>query len=453
MTSPRRTFLKRATGALLAGSLAGCLDDGSGTETDPTGGSGDRTDAATDSPTATATSTDAPTATATDTETPTDTPTATTGGSLGNADYAAWLPAPDALDRDHYTFASLATGALVDLKANLGDGAVSEFERDARVPGVGEFADASAVHVVGDSALVFETDVATDDAAAGFEERGLAEAGARHDFTLYTGETGAAAVREDALVSAVGTRDADAARSTVEAVVDAEAGEADRYADVSSACDLLTDALGRGHLLRGRTHAPGRTFDGVVGDGLVFSVGSEETRVATPVVFREGQASEGPVVEWASDADVFYGRKPGTSVDGRVVTATATVPSAEIERFHSQLPGEANRAVDRAPAATFGYDYEETGDDVGTLEITHEGGDSIPRSELVLRGTGFTEVDGADQTSAGQWQGTASGDDESVVAGDRVEVGVASDYEVNVVWESADGNTASTLMEDEGPDA
>ncbi|MFC7196282.1 hypothetical protein ACFQL4_19355 [Halosimplex aquaticum] len=301
--------------------------------------------------------------------------------------------------------------------------------------------------MVANRAMVFETDVAVEDAAAGFEERGLSEAETRHGFTLYTG-SGAAALREDALVSAMGQQDAGAAKATVKAIVDAKAGEADRYADVSSACARLTDALGTGHLIRGRTHAPGETFDGAVGGGVAFSVGTQETRVATPVVFREGQANEGPVVEWASGADAFYGQKPGTTVDGRVVTATATVPSADIERFHPQLPGEADRATGQTPTASFEFDYEATGDGVGLLEITHEAGDSIQRSQLFVRGAGFAEVEGAGQTSAGQWQGSASGDDGTVVAGDRVAVGAASDYEISVVWQSSDGDTSSTLMEE-----
>ncbi|WP_459194369.1 hypothetical protein [Halosimplex sp. J119] len=451
MTSPRRSFLKRTSAALLAGSVAGCLADGDGTPTDSAGGAGGDTDTATDTSTPTATPTETPTATAT--ETATDAQTATPDGTLGNADYAAWLPAPTALDRDHYPFVSVATGALVDLKDSLGDGAVAEFERDAGVPGVDSYADASAVHAIANRATVVETDVAVEDAAAGFEARGFSEAGTRREFTLYVGESGAAAVREDALVSAAGSEDSDAARSTVEAVVDAEAGEATRYAEAVSACERLTDALGTGHLIRGRTHEPGETFDGAVGGGVVYRVGTEETRVETPVIFRDGQTSKGPVLEWASDADVFYGRKPGTTVDGRVVTATATVSNSDIDQFHSQLPGEANRAVERTPTAMFGFDYEETGDGVGTLEIRHEGGDAIPRSELYVRGSGFADVEDVDQTSAGQWQGSASGDDESVAAGDRVTVGAASDYEISVVWESADGDTASTIMEGQGPDA
>jgi hypothetical protein len=59
-------------------------------------------------------------------------------------------------------------------------------------------------------------------------------------------------------------------------------------------------------------------------------------------------------------------------------------------------------------------------------------------------------------TGPGQWRGSASGEvdgESAVVAGDRVEVGVRSSYELYVVWESEDGDQSATLAADEGPDA
>ena len=57
------------------------------------------------------------------------------------------------------------------------------------------------------------------------------------------------------------------------------------------------------------------------------------------------------------------------------------------------------------------------------------------------------------QTGAGQWQGSADGDEDGVVAGDAVTVGVASDYETSAVWVSSDGDSSATLAEHRGPDA
>ena len=106
-----------------------------------------------------------------------------------------------------------------------------------------------------------------------------------------------------------------------------------------------------------------------------------------------------------------------------------------------------------APAISFEFDYDSTR---GTVEITHSGGDSVRVRSLSIRGEGFADAARADMTGPGQWRGSASGEvdgESAVVAGDRVEVGVRSSYELYVVWESEDGDQSATLAADEGPDA
>ncbi|WP_123537967.1 hypothetical protein [Halosimplex salinum] len=459
MPSPRRTFLKRATGVLLAGSIAGCLSDGDATDTPdrPAGA----TDTAPPDPTAAATATETATATepatATDTATATETPTPVDGSApLSTADYAAWFPAPAALGQDHYEFTSIAPAAIVAQKSALGDGTTEGLRSDANVPGVDTYADATKFHQIGLRALVFEGGVDRESAAEGFRSRGLSETDTRHGFAVFTAGGdggGAAALSENALVSAPAVSDGTQARATVEAVVDAKAGAGERYVDAADDCDRLATALGSAHLLRGRTHPVGETFDGAVAGGLGIEVDGAETHVTTPVVFREGRTDAKPLADWADETDVFYGQEPDIATDGRVATATATVPSGEIGTFRSDVPGQSGGRGSETPTATFGYDYEETGDGVGVLEVTHDGGESIPRDELFLHGSGFADVDEVDQTEGGQWQGTASADDESVIAGDFVEVGAASDYEISVVWQSPDGDASATIMHGEGPDA
>ncbi|QLH81458.1 hypothetical protein [Halosimplex pelagicum] len=452
MTSPRRKFLRRSAAALLAGATAGCLSDDTTTSTDGPGGAGTDTDAATDAATPTATGT--PESTPTDSPTPTETATATPADdALGNADYAEWLPAPAAFDRDGYEFTSIATGDILDRESDLGDGATEGLRGDTGAPAVDSYAETAAFHRLQPGVLVFEADLDRETAAGDLREVGLTEAETRRGFAVFTGERGAAALRESALVLAFGVGGGDAGRSVVEAVVDAEAGAGPRYVDESDDCERLTDAIGSAHLLSGRTHPAEEGLDGAVAAGLGVEVGASETRVRAPAVFPEGRVDEATLTEWAADADAFYGGEVETVVDGRVATARATVPTADVENFGSgSLPGS-GRTAPRTPQAVFGYEYESTGDGVGILEVTHEGGDTIPGSQLYLRGAGFAEVDGVDQTAAGQWQGTASGDDEAVVAGDFAEVGVASDYEIAVVWESADGDASATLDEGSGPDA
>ena len=443
MASPRRSFLRRSTVALLAGATAGCLSDGA-TTTDGPGGTG--------ADTATATDTAAPTASATPTAT--DTATATPAGDrLGNADYAEWLPAPAAFDRDGYGFTSVAPGDILAHESDLGEGATEGLRDDPPVPGVDSYADAAAFHQIRPGVLVFESDLDRGAAAGDLRGRGLSETATRAGFALFTGDRGAAALSESAIVLALGVGGADAGRSVVEAVVDAKAGAGPRYGDAVADCERLTVATGSAHLVGGRTYAAAERFEGAVAGGIAIEVGERETRVRTPVVFPDSEIDEAAVAEWAADADVFYGQDPETAVDGRVATASATAPSAEVTTFGSGSYPGSSRTAPRTPHATFEFEYDAAGDGVGTLTVTHYGGDSIPSSELSLRGSGFADVEGVDQTAAGRWQGSASGDEEAVVAGDAVEVGAASDYEIAVVWQSADGDASATLDQDSGPDA
>ena len=174
-----------------------------------------------------------------------------------------------------------------------------------------------------------------------------------------------------------------------------------------------------------------------------------------PVPFRN--ADESAVAEWAGGAEAFYGRDPTTSADGRTVSAHASVPTGEVDQFRAVFPGpsiDTGGETPTAPQVSFAVDYEATGDGVGLLTVTHDGGEAVPADQLRVDGDGFADVSGADQTRAGDWQGRASGPDGAVVAGDSVVVGVESDYEVDLVWfpTGPDGEVA-VLLEDSGPDA
>jgi hypothetical protein len=116
-------------------------------------------------------------------------------------------------------------------------------------------------------------------------------------------------------------------------------------------------------------------------------------------------------------------------------------------------PRDDRRRRRDTPAVAFSFEYDES---AGTVEITHDGGDTVRASELRIRGAGFADAAGADMTGGGRWRGSASGeigDEPAVVAGDRVVVGVDGDYELAVVWEREDDGVSATLARDEGPKA
>jgi hypothetical protein len=467
MQRTRRQLLGLGGATLATVSLAGCVGGGLGTDTDdPDGGT------PTDSePTPTATATE--TATATPTDTATATPTATAApapaGDRPATDltgYTEWLPAPSAVEfvpETGYAFLGIAPAQLVELGDSLGDGATESLTQQTPNPGIDTLGDATTVIRFARSAYLYEADFDRATAESEFEELGFSAADTYRGFTVFTpggestgSDTRAGAIGDGAVVN-VGRFSSEEEidkRPAVEAIVDTRTGNGERYTDEVPECGRLVDALGNGHVVAGRTHETGATFDGAVGEGTSTHVASERSRARASVVF-DGDADGDALAEWASDAETFHGQEPTTRTDGSVATAAALVPSGDITTFPSEFPGPPipDDSGPIAPQIDFEFEYEETGDEEGILTITHTAGDTVPADQLFARGSGFADVSDADQTAAGPWQGTASGDDDSVVAGDFVDVGVTADYELRLVWEAADGESAATLAENQGPDA
>ncbi|ELZ23483.1 hypothetical protein C475_14458 [Halosimplex carlsbadense 2-9-1] len=190
--------------------------------------------------------------------------------------------------------------------------------------------------------------------------------------------------------------------------------------------------------------------------------------------------------------NIFTDDDAVSPVIGVILMVAITVILAAV--IASFVLGLGNQTQQGAPTATIGMDYEETDGDItgssydgpaaGFVTISHDGGDTISNNELYLRGSGYISngdwddpssndpaVDtpivheGYDDPAAasstnyvdgstGSWPAAAgSGDDSAVVSGDFVYAGVESDYEISVVWQSQEGDSSSTLNEQEGPDA
>jgi len=172
-----------------------------------------------------------------------------------------------------------------------------------------------------------------------------------------------------------------------------------------------------------------------------------------------------------------------------LMVAITVILAAVIASF---VLGLGNSATNTNPQASFSFEYEQVEEnannpDTGIATISHDGGDTISDNELYIRGAGFNGTaigadastagwsgsfttsgstsdnvqnhfelesgNNVDMTQAGPWNGTKSGDDSAVVSGDFTYVVVYSDYELDVVYESQEGQSSSTLQEDGGPDA
>lgn len=108
------------------------------------------------------------------------------------------------------------------------------------------------------------------------------------------------------------------------------------------------------------------------------------------------------------------------------------------------LVEEHHRSV---PQVAFDTAYEPVGGDRGVLTIRHDAGRAVKVDNLAIRGDGITAVEGANQTSAGPWQGEASSrgsgesGDRAVQQGDAVTVGVEEGCVVRVVYERMGSST------------
>jgi len=179
-----------------------------------------------------------------------------------------------------------------------------------------------------------------------------------------------------------------------------------------------------------------------------------------------------------------------------LMVAITVILAAVIASF---VLGLGNSATNTNPQASFSFEYEQVDENPdsgssnwGIVTISHDGGDTIADNELYIRGSGFNSsganydtstkplensnlVPGftpsgsadddiqaytddevgvtVDMLAPGLWNGTKSGDDSAIVSGDYTNVYAASDYELDVVYESQEGQSSSTLQEDGGPDA
>lgn len=105
-------------------------------------------------------------------------------------------------------------------------------------------------------------------------------------------------------------------------------------------------------------------------------------------------------------------------------------------------------SVEPTPQVAFDFDFDTT---TGELTVTHTGGDSVPASQLAVRGENIGATGGW-AAIGGTASGTIDGEP-AVVAGDSLTVAAEPDYVARIIWESGDGTTAAELDIDRGPEA
>jgi len=156
---------------------------------------------------------------------------------------------------------------------------------------------------------------------------------------------------------------------------------------------------------------------------------------------------------------LFADEEAVSPVIGVILMVAITVILAAV--IASFVLGLGNQAGTVQPQASFSFDYDNStnpGSWDGNLTVQHQSGDSIVATEVFLRGESF-----ADANDNQSWAGYAGDDNASisgtsdnapaVVGGDRADLVASTDYEIDVVWESTEGDSSATLGSDQGPDA
>ena len=154
-----------------------------------------------------------------------------------------------------------------------------------------------------------------------------------------------------------------------------------------------------------------------------------------------------------------------------LMVAITVILAAVIASF---VLGLGQDATNTNPQASFSWDYDAdsvSGDRDGYVTISHDGGDSVKENEIFVRGD-FGDDGSGGVASPKVWEDYSQGDtangntvvlavtasgevggNSAVVSGDRIELAVGSDYELDVVYEAQEGQSSSTLSSDTGPDA
>ena len=428
MKQTRRALLCRTTALAATAGLAGCSalsgDDSTETATDGLTNS-------TDGSTAATTATDAPT-------------TTPIGGPDGQA--GRWLALPSALNRAQYSFVTLHPTAMADYADVLPDERTANFDTQVGLQGFDTVGSLRSVHQTGIGLTVYDGPFERSLLVSQLTEAGFSSDGNYREFDVYSADAKrvvAIGGRQVAQVDLRRFQTSVTAGGVMQAAIDAYTGAEPRYGTGDSVAGALLGALGPGHVVTCQPSTTAIDDDAALGQGGRWSIGSDTTSVAVAMVFESTSATDAGAVEsWASVNGLFGDATPTVSADGRVVLAEADVATDALGPFEIDSDSEQPQV-----ALDFAYDSE-----AGTVTITHSGGDAVPADRLELQGEGFADRDSADQTSTGQWAGEASGDENTVVPGDSVVIGVTPTYRVLVLYTRQSGSGV-TLGSDRGPNA
>jgi hypothetical protein len=269
------------------------------------------------------------------------------GGGRRAASFDDWLYEPGTVaDTDHYLALRYTPSVIAERASSFDDtvyDVLQAFGSDSRdLVGVG-FAQTDAELVFGKNS-VLTADFEASDVEATLKDDDFVAEGTYKEFDVFLGpnENTAVGIGGAAIVVARssgifggGVR----AERIFQAIIDAQAGDTERYVDDSDDFATLIEELGDGNLQSARTHEEtdstdtdeGR-FTGEVARGITSSLVDEGIETTFVLVFNEASdIDSGDIEDWiaANDSDGTFANFESVEVStsGRTALVTGTEPT------------------------------------------------------------------------------------------------------------------------------
>ena len=253
--------------------------------------------------------------------------------------YRQWLPAPGALEADHYQVQFLNINEIVDNHTAINQGFYDDVRNlEELFLGV-EFDHLDRVTAL-NNVVVAAGEFDTAAVGSEIEEEGYSYVTEYEEYEIYeANENSATAVTEDATINVPIAGNLSAAE-IIELLIDAQAGNVDRYHETNGDFEAVTDELGFATILGvqtfdpvAQTHAEGGQFENNVGVAIGWDIDAGTAEFTAALAFQnEGDIVLSDVETWTQAANEFDLIEDLTvESNDALAVVTGTADTADVE--------------------------------------------------------------------------------------------------------------------------
>ncbi|MFB6142164.1 MAG: hypothetical protein ABEJ30_02340 [Halorientalis sp.] len=273
-------------------------------------------------------------------------------GGGGGRPYLSWLAAPDELDMDHYRFRYFKPATWQEYEDDFDEAYYEQFAGyfSGFVGEIGLDLDETESVMFPAFGQVISHTAGQDTVVEELEDRDFEENGEHEGYTIYTLQSEeffessitTVGVSGNAVVRAGGTStDAEwTSTEIVESIIDAKAGEVDRYHQENDDFDRVTSAVSTGALTTATTQEEvddgnpvSGVFENQVARGSSLSLGSDTSHATAVRVLADSDDTDRDAAEeWMEDGGGFDDdlQDRSLSINGRVIKVTGTIKTDDL---------------------------------------------------------------------------------------------------------------------------